>query len=456
MLYLVGSLVQGLGLLLIQPFAIRVLDAEQWGFVSTSVVTIQVVVVLISAGLPLAITRLWFDPMNGELRSKGMYGFLALSAMSLGVMAAIGIILGASISGAEALWPMVLAMLGIGLLGSVLGSQAVLRAQNRPLAFVVLSLISSVAANLAGLGSVILLSPTATAYLGAYIAVVAASAAVAISLVRPVLPWRVAGAFRESISLALPLLPHTGALMLLTQGSVLLLASVTGAVPAGQFGAVLIFVLGPMTVLNALNNAWSTRLMEAGNDKLHLVLRPIATQALCASAAVGLLASAAAAAGSIVLTVDPAELALVARTLPLVSVGYGLFLIATNVVYIVHRTHMMALVTPLVLLLSTAAAVPYAVSGDLLGVALVQGASFFLLGVAYWLLVRRPTSGLWPLRLFVLLLAIHCTTVMLLDLLPVTLLSGMLQIGAVGLVLAASVLLFRVKENRGRKIRAYK
>lgn len=436
-LYLVGSLVQGLGLLLIQPFAIRVLDAVQWGLVSTSVVSIQVLVVLISAGLPLAITRKWFEPVNGQSRSRGMYGFLASAALVLGLILASAVAVGSIISNRQTPWPTVLAMLSIGLLGTVLGSQAVLRAQNRPMAFVALSLASSVAANLVGLLVIVIAAPTATAYLLAYTAVVGATAALALVLVRPIAPWHQAGTFKESFVIALPLLPHTGALMLLTQGAVLLLAALSGAALAGRFGAVLIFALGPLTVLNALNNSWSTRLMEAPTEKLPALLRSVATEALLASAAVGVLASAAASAGSIILTANPDELAPVARTLPLVSVGYGLFLIATNVVYVLHKTRSMAYLTPLVLLATVVPAVPFAASGQLFHIAWVQAAAFFMLGTAYWLLVRKRMKGSWPIALFLKLAVIHVFVVAALSVLPVTFLSATLQ-----LIVAGGALLF--------------
>ncbi|MEC5191552.1 MULTISPECIES: lipopolysaccharide biosynthesis protein [unclassified Arthrobacter] len=437
-LYLIGSLVQGLGLLLIQPFAIRLLDPAQWGLVSTSVVTIQVVVVLISAGLPLAISRLWFDRTNGQARSRAMYGFLALTALLLGVAAALVAALVSRNPDGSVAWPAVLSMLAIGLLGTVLGAQAVLRAQNRPLAFVALSLVSSVAANLAGLAAILLTSASATNYLVAYTVAVASAAALALILVKPKAPWRVEGVLRESIGIALPLLPHTGALMLLTQGAVLMLAFLSGAVAAGQFGAVLIFVLGPLTLLNALNNAWSTRLMESRAGELPALLRKVATEALLASAAIGLLASAAASAGSIVLTASPEALAPVARILPLVSVGYGLFLIATNVVYILEKTRSMAYTTPLVLILMAAIAAPFAASGYLEVVAAIQAAGFTLLGVAYWLVVKGKTPASWPVGLFIILLAVHLGAVAVLSTLAPSLVGGAIEIAVVALLILAA------------------
>jgi O-antigen/teichoic acid export membrane protein len=442
-LYLLGSIVQGLGLILIQPFAIRLLSPVEWGLVSTSVVAIQVVVVLISAGLPLAITRLWFDASDGQRRARGMYGFLALGAVLLGTLMAV------VAAAASLAWPAILAMVSIGLLGPVLGAQAVLRAQNRPVAFVVLSLVSSVAANLAGLAAIVLTTASASAYLMAYTAAVAAAAVLAILLVRPKAPWRVHNVFRESVGIALPLLPHTGALMLLTQGAVLLLALVAGAAPAGQYGAVLIFALGPLTLLNALNNAWATRLMQASSGELQALLRSVAGEALLAAAAIGILASAAATSGGFILTQSADRLAPVARILPLVSVGYALFLVATNIVYILKRTRVMAYATPLVLVLMAAAAVPFAMRGDLIAVAAVQAGGFLLLGVAYWLVVRKSMRDAWPVRLFLVLLAVHIVVAIVVGLLPTTFLAGVVEIVVVGLLLAAAAYV-KLKGSRKR------
>jgi O-antigen/teichoic acid export membrane protein len=271
----------------------------------------------------------------------------------------------------------------------------------------------------------------------------------AILLVRPKAPWRVHNVFRESVGIALPLLPHTGALMLLTQGAVLLLALVAGAAPAGQYGAVLIFALGPLTLLNALNNAWATRLMQASSGELQALLRSVAGEALLAAAAIGILASAAATSGGFILTQSADRLAPVARILPLVSVGYALFLVATNIVYILKRTRVMAYATPLVLVLMAAAAVPFAMRGDLIAVAAVQAGGFLLLGVAYWLVVRKSMRDAWPVRLFLVLLAVHIVVAIVVGLLPTTFLAGVVEIVVVGLLLAAAAYV-KLKGSRKR------
>lgn len=144
------------------------------------------------------------------------------------------------------------------------------------------------------------------------------------------------------------------------------------------------------------------------------------------------------------LTASPEALAPVARILPLVSVGYGLFLIATNVVYILEKTRSMAYTTPLVLLLMAAIAAPFAASGDLEVVAAIQAAGFTLLGVAYWLVVRKKTPASWPVGLFIILLAVHLGAVAVLSTLAPSLVGGAIEIAVVALlILAAGYIKFR-------------
>lgn len=436
-LYLVGSLLQGLGLLLIQPFAIRVLDGVEWGLVSTAVVTIQVMVVLLSAGLPLAITQRWFADNNGQSRALAMFGFLNLGCMAIGLLGAVGVLATAIMLSNTIPWTLILALVSIGFLGAVLGAQAVLRAQDRPILFVTLSIGSSVVANLAGLMSIFIVGPSAVSYLTAYAVVVFATALLAIFMVRPKLPWTVPGVVAESVRIAVPLLPHTGALMLLTQGAVILLAATSGATSAGHYGAILIFATGPLTVLNALNNSWAPRIMSAAAGELSTKVREVLIEAVVCAAVVGILASAAATLGSTVLTRDPELLAPVSQVLPLMSLGYAAFLVASDVVYVVNRTSMMAYLTPLALVLAVAAAVVPAMTENLLALGIIHASGFIVLGVFYWLATRNVTHRAWPIGLFLLAFGAHAVLVILLLWMPVTFAAGIVEALVASLAVAA-------------------
>ncbi|MHA7178478.1 polysaccharide biosynthesis protein [Arthrobacter sp. MDB2-24] len=450
MWYLLGSLLQGLGLLLIQPFAIRILDDRQWGLVSTSVVTIQVLVVLISAGLPLAITNVWFAPERGQDRSRAMYGFMVIASATLAAVAVAVLCLltiGAS-GGSGVALSTVLSVVSVGVLGSVLGAQAILRAQNKPGRFVLLSIGSSVLANLLGLAGLILIAPTAGVYMGAYTLAVVATGAVALVLARPRLPWRVAGSSRESVHIAVPLLPHTGALMLLTQGSVLILAFAATIEDAGRFGAVLIFALGPITILNALNNAWSTRMMSAGGGGLVPVTRRVSIEAVAWSVAVGLLASSGAAVGSSILSTEPDIVWPIAVTLPLVSTGYALFLVTSNLLYIANGTRRLAFVTPTILVVVALLALWPASQSAVAVVAMVQVLGFVCLGLLTYAVVFRTRPGRSvPLPLFLGGMALQVVVVLLLGLVPLSFTAGIIEVAVVGAILAGLLLILRSRRN---------
>lgn len=448
--YLVGSLLQGLGLLLIQPFAIRILDDRQWGIVSTSVVTIQVLVVLISAGLPLAITNIWFARERGQDRSRAMYGFMAVASAALAAVVVLCLLGLGALGATGAASSTVLSVISVGVLGSVLGAQAVLRAQNRPGRFVLLSIGSSVLANLLGLVGLILIAPTAEVYLGAYTLAVVVTGAAALVLARPRLPWRVAGSSGESVRIAVPLLPHTGALMLLTQGSVLILAFAATVEAAGRFGAVLIFALGPITILNALNNAWSTRMMSAGSGGLVDVTRRVSIEAVAWSVGVGLLASSGAAVGSSILSTEPELVWPIAVTLPLVSTGYALFLVTSNLLYIANGTRRLAVVTPGILVVIALLAYWPASQADVVVVAMAQVLGFVCLGLLTYGIVRgTPAGRSVPLPLFLGGIGGQVIVVLLLGLVPFSFPAGILEVAVVGALLAALFLL-RSRRNPDR------
>jgi len=154
LLYLAGALMQGLGVFLVQPFALRLLNSDtKWQELFLSVSIIQVGVVLAAAGLPLAITKAWFDP-EGPGKARAISGFMTFGGLALGILAAAIYWLASRGNGGSLSF--VIALLAMGLQSSVLAAQAILRAQGRAVKFVFLSLISSMAAYIGGLAAMLL------------------------------------------------------------------------------------------------------------------------------------------------------------------------------------------------------------------------------------------------------------------------------------------------------------
>lgn len=199
-LYLAGALMQGLGIFLVQPFALRVLNNDaEWQELFLAVSVIQIGVVLGAAGLPLAITKTWFDN-NGAAKARSISGFLSLFGAVVGILAAA--VYWWVARGREGTFSFTIALLTMGLLATVLAAQALLRAQGRPVAFVLLSLGSSVAAYGAGLLAMLLVSATASVFMVGFGAAVCLTALGALFVAPPSQPFAVHGAAKRRCLLA--------------------------------------------------------------------------------------------------------------------------------------------------------------------------------------------------------------------------------------------------------------
>jgi len=445
-LYLVGALMQGLGIFIVQPFALHVLnDDAKWQELFLSVSVIQVGVVLAAAGLPLAITKAWFDP-GGHTKARAISGFLTLGGLVLGLLAAGACLLFAS--GVKGSTSFSIALLAMGLQASVLAAQAILRAQGRAVMFVVLSLCSSMAAYLGGLVSMLLFGAEASIFMAGYGVLVFLSAVLSTVVARPVVPFSHPAAIREAMSIGIPVLPHTGALMLLTQGAPFLLAIVAASGVSGDYGKVQIFVLGSITLLGALNNAWVPALMSVrGDDRVRRMRSTMITASL-AGAAIVVVASSGANLVVHVMAGGKESLIPVAQIMPLIAMGYLLYLNASTLLFADNVTWWLSIVTPVVLVVSGGLALWPAMAGNLEGVALVSVFSFLLLGLAYLGVAWRRAAGGWALGVYCLCWVVCAAYVGLLLLLPTDVVTGLVTVGAVAVVALLGAVTWRVRARR--------
>ena len=79
--YLVGTALQGLGVLLVLPFATRVLGATEFGRVATGLVVVQMVGTLAAAGLPQVILREHHRGTEGPRAARALAGTMILLAL---------------------------------------------------------------------------------------------------------------------------------------------------------------------------------------------------------------------------------------------------------------------------------------------------------------------------------------------------------------------------------------
>ncbi|WP_143019234.1 lipopolysaccharide biosynthesis protein [Arthrobacter sp. ov407] len=441
-LYLAGALMQGLGVFLVQPFALHVLNSDaKWQELFLSVSLIQVGVVLAAAGLPLAITKAWFDP-DGPSKARATSGLLTVGGILVGCLAAAIYWVAA---GAGHSTSFVVALVAMGLLSAVLAAQAILRAQGRAIMFVVLSLCSSMAAYVCGLVAMLVFGAEPEIFMAGYGLLVLLSAVLSVAVARPAWPLAHRGAVKEALAIGLPVLPHTGALMLLTQGAAFLLAVTAANGVSGDYGKVQIFILGTVTLLGALNNAWVPALMSVRGEARIARMRATMTTASLAGLAIIVVAAAGANLVTHVMAGGKESLIPVAQIMPLIGLGYLLYLNASTLLFADNVTWWLSVVTPTVLGVGVLLALWPATHGDLIGMAVASVATFFLLGCAYYLVARRRAAGGWAPKVYGACCLAAVAYVAVLLLLPRDILTGVVTVAVVGALMAAVAVTWRVR-----------
>ncbi len=263
--YLVGTALQGLGVLLVLPFATRALGAVEFGRVATGLVVVQMVGTLAAAGLPQVILREHHRGTEGPRAARALAGTMILLALGLGVVGT-AIALGLSAAGRADLsqWlPLVLASVG---LTTVVSGQTLMRARLKPWGFLALAVLSTVGAQFAGLLAA-RAEPTAGTYLTAYAAVVVVAAVVAVVLGRPLWPTAERERVRAGARLAAPLLPQAAAMLGLLSGDVLLTRWLVGEAATGAYQVALQLGNMPFVLAVALFNAWGPLVLSHPLDR---------------------------------------------------------------------------------------------------------------------------------------------------------------------------------------------
>jgi O-antigen/teichoic acid export membrane protein len=252
--YLVGTALQGLGVLLVLPFATRVLGEIEFGRVATGLVIVQMVGTIAAAGLPQVVLREHHRGEDGPRVARALAGTMVLLAVGLGV---VGLALALALSAAGhadlGQWvPLVVAAVA---LTTVVAGQTLMRARLKPWGFLALAVLATVGAQLAGLLAA-RGEPTSGRYLTAYAVVVVLTAVVALVVGRPLPPTVERERVRAGIRLAAPLLPQAAAMLGLLSGDVLLARLLVGESGAGRYQVALQLGNMPFVLSVALFNAW--------------------------------------------------------------------------------------------------------------------------------------------------------------------------------------------------------
>jgi O-antigen/teichoic acid export membrane protein len=280
----------------------------------------------------------------------------------------------------------------------VAGGLAMLRAMRAAHWFIAVSLLTALVPHLVGLALVTRYAPSAPLYLTGFVIAVGLAAVLVAVLVRPTFDRRHRAAVVQAFKLGLPVVPHSLALMVLTQGAVSALFLISGARLAGEFYIIQVLATGSIQVVSALNNVWVTDIMDFADRSLQDAFTKTASKALLLGSALTLAASGMAPFVLWVLAPDSPGLSLPGALLPAIAVAYVVYLQCNTLMFVQARTASLALVTPVVAVVSLAMVSAAALTSDLRWVAAEYTASFVLLGVTYFALLHSWHTVTWPRR----------------------------------------------------------
>ena len=408
--YLVGTALQGLGVLLVLPFATRVLGAVEFGRVATGLVVVQMVGTIAAAGLPQVVLREHHRGAEGPRVARALAGTMVLLALGLGVVGLLlALVLSATGHADLGQWvPLVVAAVA---LTTVVAGQTLMRARLQPWGFLALAVLATVGAQLAGLLAS-RTEPTAETYLTAYAVVVVLAAVVALVLGRPLPPTVERERVRAGIRLATPLLPQAAAMLGLLSGDVLLARVLVGEAGAGSYQVALQLGNMPFVLAVALFNAWGPLVLS------HPLERRWAWTARTGTALTTVVAAGAAGVALlgpwlVALMADPGfdHVAMVGAlgVICTVSVSYMLYQGSSLAVLDAERTGRLAwaaLVALAVLVLVALWLAPRAGStGGVVGVAIAKAAGYVVLMALTTWFARTHSPLRWPPRVAAVALA---------------------------------------------------
>ncbi|MEP7330779.1 MAG: lipopolysaccharide biosynthesis protein [Terracoccus sp.] len=444
--YLVGTALQGLGVLLILPFATRLLGLVEFGKVATGLVVVQMVGTIAGAGLPQVILREHHRGDDGPRVSRALAGAMISLALGLGVIGAlVGLVLSKLGWADLAEWlPIVVASAS---LTTVVAGQTLMRARLRPGGFLALAIAATVLAQLAGLLAA-RTAPTAQRYLLAYAMVLVVVALGGIALTRPLPPTRERTRVRAGARLAAPLLPQAVAMLGLLMGDVLLTRALLGEAAAGSYQVALQLGNVPFVLAVAFFNAWAPLVLSHPIERRWQWTARTGT-ALATVVAIGAVGVALVGPWLVaVMTRSEFDTVAIVSALALiasVSVAYMIYQGSSLAVLDAERTGRLAWASAAALAVLVLMAWWLAPAHGIVGIALAKAVGYVVLTVLTVAFARAHSPLRWPPRLVVVWVASGALAVGA-SLLPITgggavvrLLTAAVVV-AVALVLAPRVL----------------
>lgn len=382
--YTVASALQALSVVLVLPLVTRLLDPAEFGALATTTVVLQVLAIVGAWGLPslVMVEHLRDDREDGPDRARRLCATTAVAALATAVVAEVTHPLWAGAFSEVGYTDLRFAVWGAVPLALVSASQSILRSAGRPVAFVAVVAATALAAPLAGVVAILASGAGVEAYLVGYVLgiVVAAVAGVVLGGIgRP--DWS-PGLGRRALRASVPLVPHSVAMFALLAADRVVVERVLGVEAAGRYQVASVIGAGVLSLLAAVNNAWSPLVLGASGTERWRVLAQSTTEIErylpLAIAPVALLAPyllAVAAPGDY----ESQSLAPVTAVVAAAGLPFLWYLSGVHVVLALRRTGVLAVVTPTVAVLGVLLNLHLLARTGIIGAAVVTVLSYLAL-----------------------------------------------------------------------------
>lgn len=342
---------QALSALLVLPIITRVLNEGQYGIYVTGALTTRLAAIAAVAGIPAAITVFYFARPDGDRLARQ----LVLATTGFAIAFAVT----ADLTGQW--WSAVFANLSYGPIlrvaiwsavpfGFITATQAVLRAQDRPIAFVWITVLSTLGAQSTGLLGAIL-TRDALGYLAGVAGGYIISAMVGLVSLQGI-PRKLPGGstIRAALRLGAPTIPHGLAIYALAVADRVIVERLMGLDQVGRYQVAYLVGGVGISLAAAFNNAWAPQIYAAEQENRWALL---AATSAAVTRVFAWLAISFIFATPVILafvapsTYSPASLAPVSTLVALAVLPYVSYLSAVHAIFQQGITRVLVIAAPL-------------------------------------------------------------------------------------------------------------
>lgn len=377
---------------LVLPAITRLLTPGAYGHLATALVTLQILTYVAALGLPYAITLEYFDKRRGALAVQRLLATGAVASLAVTFLVDLfGPVWSSGLlSGVEYDLPLRLAVWAAAPTAVMLATQALLRSQNRTKAFVSVTVLGTVGAQLCGLALVVFVERSVSWYLTGMLVGLSAAAASGLAYCG-VARLRLCSldGLLSGVRLGIPTIPHAMAIYVVSAGDRIIVQRELGLEAVARYQvAYLIGALG-LTLVSALNNAWAPLVYGAPNERRWSVL---AETSAAVYRLAGIVVAGIAIGGPLALAVmapgsyRSADTTTVTGVVSLSTIVYVAYFANAHVIFHSRRARSLAWATPLSAALN-------------IGMNLVLIPRFGLIGAAYATVACYGTQALLASRI---------------------------------------------------------